>query len=142
MIDAGLPRGALLRARRLAAKIPTAEFLGALGISQRSLVRFQAEPDKALNADQSERLWRFAKIFAQAKDVFGSEERAIGWIRNPVMALENRKPIELLRTSVGTQLVDDVLERIRQGQRDTAAGHQLRAGARVVLESRAASHAG
>jgi putative toxin-antitoxin system antitoxin component (TIGR02293 family) len=33
----------------------------------------------------------------------------------PAMALEKRRPIDLLTTSVGAQLVDDVIERMRYG---------------------------
>jgi len=33
----------------------------------------------------------------------------------PAMALENRRPMELLTTHVGAELVADVLERLRYG---------------------------
>jgi putative toxin-antitoxin system antitoxin component (TIGR02293 family) len=113
VIDAGLPRRALLKARQAMAAIPMVSLLPALGISE--YMRIQAEPNKLLDADQSGRLWRFAELFAKAEDVFGSSELAVDWMLKPAMALEKRKPIELLKTSVGAQLVDDVIERIRFG---------------------------
>ena len=115
VIDAGLPRRALLRARQSAAAMPTSLLLPALGISERTYMRIQAEPNKRLDVDQSGRLWRFAELFAKAQDVFGASELAIEWLMKPAMALENRTPIELLKTAVGAQLVDDVIERIRYG---------------------------
>jgi putative toxin-antitoxin system antitoxin component (TIGR02293 family) len=115
VIDAGLPRRALLRARQSAAAIPTPLLLPALGISERTYMRIQAEPGKRLDVDQSGRLWRFTELFAKAQDVFGSSELAIEWLVKPAMALENRTPIDLLKTAVGAQLVDDVIERIRHG---------------------------
>jgi putative toxin-antitoxin system antitoxin component (TIGR02293 family) len=115
VIDAGLPRRALLKARQSASMIPTMELLPVLGISERTYMRIQAQPNKLLDADQSGRLWRFAELFAKAEDVFGSAELAVDWMLKPAMALENRKPIELLKTSVGAQLADDVIERIRFG---------------------------
>lgn len=115
VIDTGLPRRALLKARQSVAAIPMSVLLPVFGISERTFMRIQAEPDKRLDANQSGRLWRFAELFAKAVDVFGSSELAVEWMMKPAMALENRTPIELLTTSVGAQLVDDVIERIRYG---------------------------
>jgi putative toxin-antitoxin system antitoxin component (TIGR02293 family) len=115
VIDAGLPRRALLRARQSVAAIPIISLLPVFGISERTYMRIQAEPNRLLDADQSGRLWRFAELFAKAEDVFGSSELAVEWMMKPAIALENRTPIELLKTSVGAQLVDDVIERIHFG---------------------------
>jgi putative toxin-antitoxin system antitoxin component (TIGR02293 family) len=112
-LHAGLPRRALFRA--IPAGIPVPMLLPVFGISLRTFMRLKTEPDKRLDVEQSGRVWQFAELFAKADDVFRSEERAVEWMLEPAMALENKRPIDLLTTPVGAQLVDDVLERMRHG---------------------------
>ncbi len=112
-LHAGLPRRALFRA--IPAGIPVPRLCPVFGISVRTFMRLKAEPDKLLDAEQSGRVWQFMELLAKAEDVFGSRERAVDWILEPAMALENRRPIELLTTRVGARLVDDVIERMRHG---------------------------
>jgi len=114
VLHAGLPRRALLRAIE-SGGIPVAQLLPVFGISTRTYMRLKSEPDRLLDAEQSGRVWQFAELLAKAQDVFGSSERAVDWMLRPAMALENRRPIELLTTPVGAHLVDDVIERMRYG---------------------------
>ena len=114
ILQAGLPRHALLKAMRESG-IPMADILPALGISTRTYMRLQSEPDKRLDADQSGRVWRFAELLSKAADVLGTSDLAVEWMLKPAMALEHRRPIELLTTAIGAQLVDDVIERMRYG---------------------------
>lgn len=113
-LHAGLPRRALLRAMQWM-PVRNSELLPIFGISERTYMRVRGEPDKRLDPEQSERLWRFAAVLAKAEDVLGSRQRAEEWMLSPAMALENRRPIELLTTHVGAQLVDEVIERMRYG---------------------------
>lgn len=113
-LHAGLPRRALLKAIQ-SGGIPVAELLPVFGISTRTYMRLRAEPEKLLDTEQSGRVWQFAALLAKVEDVFGSSERAVDWLLRPAMALENRRPIELLTTPVGVHLVDDVIERMRYG---------------------------
>ena len=112
-LHAGLPRRALFRA--IPTGIPVPRLLPVFGISLRTFMRLKTEPDKLLDAEQSGRVWQFAELFAKAEDVFRSRVRAVDWMLEPAMALENHRPIDLLTTPVGAQLVDDVLERLRHG---------------------------
>lgn len=114
VLHAGLPRRALLRAMQ-SGGIPAPELLAVLGISSRTYMRLKTEPDKLLDAEQSGRVWQFAELLAKAEDVLGSRERAVEWMLRPAIALENRRPIELLTTPFGAHLVDDVIERMRYG---------------------------
>jgi putative toxin-antitoxin system antitoxin component (TIGR02293 family) len=114
ILNDGLPRRALLKVLE-SARIPTSELLPVFAISARTLMRLKAEPNKRLGVEQSGRVWRFTEMLAKAEDVLGSSERALEWMLKPAMALENRRPIELLTTPVGSQLVDDVIERMRYG---------------------------
>jgi putative toxin-antitoxin system antitoxin component (TIGR02293 family) len=113
VLHAGLPRRALFRA--IPAGIPVSMLLPVFGISVRTFMRLKSEPHKLLDAEQSGRVWQFAELFAKAEDVFRSRERAVEWMQEPAMALENRRPLDLMTTPVGAHLVDDVLERMRYG---------------------------
>jgi putative toxin-antitoxin system antitoxin component (TIGR02293 family) len=112
-LQAGLPRRALLKS--IPEGIPMAELLPVFGISLRTFMRLKAEPSKRLDSAQSARVWRFAELLTKAEEVLGTRERAVEWMLEPAMALEKRRPIELLTTPVGAQLVDDVIERMRYG---------------------------
>jgi putative toxin-antitoxin system antitoxin component (TIGR02293 family) len=88
----------------------------AFGFSTRTMQRIKAKPEKSLlNYEQSSRVWKFAEVLAQATEVFGSRSEAEKWLEQPVMALEGRKPIDLLATSVGVELVENHLTRLEYG---------------------------
>lgn len=114
VLHAGLPSRALLRAIETV-DIPPPLLLEVFGISLRTFMRLKNEPSKLLGAEQSSRVWQFAELLAKTEDVLGASDRAVDWMLKPATALENRRPIDLLTTSVGAQLVDDVIERMRYG---------------------------
>ncbi len=88
----------------------------AFGVSTRTMHRIKARPAKSLlSYEQSSRVWKFAEILAQATAVFGSRGEAEKWLEQPAMALEGRKPIDLLATSVGVALVESHLTRLAYG---------------------------
>ena len=88
---------------------------GALGMSVRTLQRYRETPDKPLNREQSDRVWSFAEILAQAIAVFGDREEAERWLASPSIGLEQRRPLDLLATSVGTTRVTTLLTQIEFG---------------------------
>ncbi|WP_273142238.1 antitoxin Xre/MbcA/ParS toxin-binding domain-containing protein [Halomonas sp.] len=57
----------------------------------------------------------FAEILTRAKDVLGDREEAKRWMNTPAMGLEGRKPIDLITTQAGYELVDDFLTRLDYG---------------------------
>lgn len=91
------------------------DVLDAIGVSERSFARRKAAPRTLLPLDESERLWRFAEVLAQATRVFGSQAEAERWLGQPVIGLDRRKPIELLKTHPGARLVSEYLTRIEYG---------------------------
>jgi putative toxin-antitoxin system antitoxin component (TIGR02293 family) len=113
-LTVGLPSRALLRAMQPLGDLED-ELLPIIGISTRTLGRLKAHPEKLLDPEKSGRLWRYAEILTNAGDVLGGVDRAVEWLTKPAMALENRRPIELLTTPVGAKLVSDVIERMRFG---------------------------
>jgi len=68
-----------------------------------------------MKAVESDRLIRLARIGAHAVQVFGTDEKAATWLHRPIRALDNRAPLDLLRTDLGTKQVENVLGRIEHG---------------------------
>lgn len=85
-----------------------------IGMSERTLYRRVKKPEP-LTAEQSSRTWRFAEILTKAEDVFGDPDEAQRWMNTPAMGLEGHKPIDLITTQVGYELVDDFLTRMDYG---------------------------
>jgi putative toxin-antitoxin system antitoxin component (TIGR02293 family) len=55
---------------------------------------------------------RLVPVIAHAVGVFGDEQKAIHWLSTPLPLFDGRAPQELLGTSEGLKLVDEVLTRI------------------------------
>ena len=87
---------------------------GILGISERTLSRRIAAKGN-LTAEESDRVVRFARVLAAAKDTFGTMEKASRWLQTPNRALEGELPFNLLDTDAGVQSVETVLGRIAFG---------------------------
>ena len=117
IIMAGFPGVALTRLVDGVSLLRRPEFLErAVGISQRTLQRHKGEATaKALSPEQSGRAWKFAEILAKATAVFGSQEEAEQWLDRPAIGLDNHRPIDLLSTPAGLELVESHLERLEYG---------------------------
>ena len=95
--------------------VPDDVLEAALGMSARTVQRLKRTPQKRLSRAQSGQVWTFAKILAKATKVLGSPEAAERWLGNPAIALDRHRPIELLATAAGAELVEDLLGRIEYG---------------------------
>jgi putative toxin-antitoxin system antitoxin component (TIGR02293 family) len=87
----------------------------AIGVSVRTLQRRKANPGKLLSPEQSGRTWKFAEIVSRATAVFGSSTAAEQWLERPAIGLDRRRPIDLLATPAGIEIVESYLERIHYG---------------------------
>ena len=68
------------------------------------------------NRDESDRLYRFAKILKAATDLFeGDIKTARTWLRKPARGLGNRKPVNMLATSAETEAVMELIGRLEHG---------------------------
>ena len=65
--------------------------------------------------DESDRVYRLARIAAMAADVLEGKERAARWLREPNRALGGQAPLRLLDTEVGGRQVEAILGRIEHG---------------------------
>jgi putative toxin-antitoxin system antitoxin component (TIGR02293 family) len=95
--------------------VPDDVLEAAIGMSARTVQRLKRTPRRRISRAQSGQVWTFAKILAMATAVLGSREAAEKWLARPAMALDRRRPIELLGTTAGVQLVEDLLTRIEYG---------------------------
>jgi putative toxin-antitoxin system antitoxin component (TIGR02293 family) len=95
--------------------IPKEALEDALGISERTIQRRRAAPRRALSPEQINRLFKFAEVLARTTQVFGSEEAAEAWLSRPAMGLNRQRPIDLLATSAGVELVERFLGRLEYG---------------------------
>jgi putative toxin-antitoxin system antitoxin component (TIGR02293 family) len=93
----------------------TAPLEKAIGMSLRTVQRRREAPAKPLSPEQSGRAWKFAEILARATEVFGSQEEAERWLERPAIGLDQRRPIDLLATRAGVELVEDFLRRLQHG---------------------------
>jgi len=87
----------------------------AVGMSLRTFQRRKDAPAKPLSPEQSGRTWKFAEILAKATAVFGSQEEAEQWLERPAIGLDQRRPIDLLATPAGVEMVEDFLLRLEYG---------------------------
>jgi len=92
-----------------------AAFEKAVGMSQRTYQRYSTATSRLLSLEQAARTWKLAAIVARATDVFGSREEAERWLEEPAIGLNQRRPIDLLATPAGVELVESFLDRIDYG---------------------------
>jgi putative toxin-antitoxin system antitoxin component (TIGR02293 family) len=70
---------------------------------------------KRLSPDESDRLYRLARVLAHANRVFEDPDESADWIHTPNTSLGKQQPLTLLDTDIGVQQVDQVLGRIEHG---------------------------
>jgi len=109
-VEEGLPRSAIVRLKRFThfSDADLAEV-----IPRRTLTSMRGE--KRLTTEQSDRVARTAGIAALAQRVFGDAEGAREWLLTPNPALNQERPLRLLRTGSGAKVVENVLLRIEHG---------------------------
>jgi len=91
------------------------EALETVGMSVRTYQRRRDAPQKLLTSDLTGRIWEFAEILGKAKEVFGSQEDAEQWLERPATGLNQQRPIDLMKTIAGAQVVKQFLERVDYG---------------------------
>ncbi|MFB1490730.1 MULTISPECIES: antitoxin Xre/MbcA/ParS toxin-binding domain-containing protein [unclassified Thiocapsa] len=94
-------------------RVRESDLLSLIGMSTQTF-KHRKQEHEHLNAIESDRLYRLAKIEARAVEVFEDEEIAANWLKAPNRAL-GEKPISLLDTEAGTDMVERVLTRIEYG---------------------------
>lgn len=86
-----------------------------IGVSPRTLRRQKDTPQKTMPADLGSKTWLLAETLARAEDLFGGREEAERWMIEEAMGLDGARPIDMLRTLQGANLVNQFLERLKYG---------------------------
>jgi len=68
-----------------------------------------------LTPEQSDRLFRVARVLAAADETFGERTKAATWLRRPTTGLAGERPLDLLDTDEGARAVETLLGRISHG---------------------------
>ena len=113
LVRKGLPAGSVTA---LAEKLHVGSTLLSrkLRIPLRTLTRRLSQAS-VLTPAESDRTVRMARIYANAIEMIGDEEKAIEWLSTPNRALGGEKPIDQLDTDTSARMVEDILGRIAYG---------------------------
>ena len=111
----GVEVSRLLRFMRDNKGFSSDELANALRISKRTLTRLADGEGASLDIAQGEGLARLLQAVSLGQAVLGSESAALDWLRKPALGLDGDRPVDLLSTSFGANLVMVLLRRIDQG---------------------------
>jgi len=113
LVRTGLPAGAVSAlAERL--RLGNGVLSRKLGIPQRTLTR-RLSHGSLLTAAESDRTVRMARVYANAIEMIGDQDKAIEWLGTPNRALGGERPLDQLDTDTGARMVEDILGRIAYG---------------------------
>ncbi|MEE9465533.1 MAG: antitoxin Xre/MbcA/ParS toxin-binding domain-containing protein, partial [Candidatus Neomarinimicrobiota bacterium] len=84
-----------------------------LPVTERTLQRYGAQ--QHLSAAVSEQALQIAQVVATGSELFEDREKFLAWLSMPAVPLGGEKPLALLRSRFGIELVLDELGRIAHG---------------------------
>jgi putative toxin-antitoxin system antitoxin component (TIGR02293 family) len=84
-----------------------------LPVSIRTLQRYKM--GQVFTSDISAQILLIADLFTKGINVFGGIDKFNLWFRNPCTALSGNRPLDLLDTSFGLEIIKDELGRIEHG---------------------------
>jgi len=90
--------------------LPLEQLAEKLGIGRATLHRRKVSG--RLDPDESDKVVRFARLFAQAEEVFEGKHEARQWLSFPQYGLGGAIPLDYARTEVGAREVEKLLFRI------------------------------
>lgn len=89
------------------------EIATVLHISERTLQRYT--PSTLVKTEHADRAIELARLYERGAEVLGSSKAFDTWMRSPNYALNNEIPLSLLDTSIGFDLILQILGRIEHG---------------------------
>ena len=115
-VETGFSMAALARVQRHVG-LDEREAAAIMGTSVRTLARRRKAG--RLEAEESDRLYRIARLFERAVEVFGGDAEAADearlWLRMPQWGLGDETPLAYARTETGAREVEALLNRIDYG---------------------------
>lgn len=113
-VKTGLPVAELDALRELLG-LTMENLAGRIGISIATLSR-RRHSDQPLDADHSDRVLRFARLFRLASELHdGDEDAARAWLSKPARALGGETPLDHAETEVGAREVENLIGRLEHG---------------------------
>jgi putative toxin-antitoxin system antitoxin component (TIGR02293 family) len=100
------------------------EFLSASGMSSRDIyevvisartLKQRMKRKQPLTMDEGDKLLRLIRVFDQATRVFGNREKALYWLTKQKSRFSERRPVQMLRTDLGSRMVEEMLVQIDEG---------------------------
>lgn len=111
----GIPNAALSHLTASLALVSEEAVASVVGVSTRTLRRSRDEPKRLMAPDLASRTWLLAETLARAAEVLGGPEAAERWLSEEAMGLGGARPIDLLTTVQGAELVGEFLGRLETG---------------------------
>lgn len=111
----GLPYAVLLNLVDQLSALTIDDIAAAVGLSTRTLRRQKDQPTKPMPPDLASKTWQLAETLSQAAAVMGSRSAAERWMARPAMGLDGARPIDLMCTLQGAELVTEFLGRLEHG---------------------------
>ena len=68
-----------------------------------------------LDFNLSDKVFQLSKLLEYAESVFGNKDKVRLWFKVPSIVFENRRPVELVGSLSGMNLINDELIRIEHG---------------------------
>lgn len=112
LAQAGVPTAVLDKVVASFVRLGEAEVLGAVGVSSRTV---QRRKDGVLSTEHSGAVLDLIAVTQKAIEVLGSREAAEDWLHHAALAFDGRRPIDLVSTRPGADLVKDHLTRMEYG---------------------------
>ena len=112
LIESGLNTSILSDAISTYKIVPRPALLSAIGLSIKT---FSRNVDSKLGPKHSGAAMALIEITDAAEKVLGSRELAEDWISHPALALNGKRPLDLLTTTPGIEAVKDLLTRMEFG---------------------------
>jgi putative toxin-antitoxin system antitoxin component (TIGR02293 family) len=113
-IEKGLPFDAL-ESLKEAFRLSDREISVVLDVSTKTASRWRHADKSRLPVSASDRIYRFARLFALAEHVLEDKDAARKWLHEKQVGLGGHSPIALMRTEAGAREVESLLIRIEHG---------------------------
>jgi len=80
-------------------------------LAPRRTLERRLKDGERLTMEESDRLARFMTILELCEEMFGNRHEAMDFLRSKLPAFNEESPIDLLKTSAGTEAVNNLLQR-------------------------------
>ncbi|MCK6265016.1 DUF2384 domain-containing protein [Vibrio sp. ZSDE26] len=80
-----------------------------------STIKRRLKNDERFNTQESDAIYRLAMLIKLATELFNDEQRALEWMRESVYGLGNKRPLDMVSTTVDFEIVKDLIGRVEHG---------------------------